>query len=312
MNNRFWLAIVVLFVSSLAFGQKNKDFEKIIKRYDMASVLQVKDAYPENFWTQLKQGHQGLQDFEKALSKKQKSAIRAVGDVDKALGLVDRQYQYLYLLTGDTVSNFTHSLQSELLGADSSQIHIHIVLGNEPNAFCTPRGDVYIYTSLLERIHYNIDLLYGICAHEAAHYFLRHSALQKWADRKREIRNNVLAGIAIGLNAVADGLAAYTAGYDGTKYESHIEETCQSILASAKNDNEWYHFKYSRMQELEADIVAVRFLEYIGIDPFAYMVALTYLKDEGEEFYSDWDDHPTIAYRTKFLAYLAKNYPLMR
>ena len=311
MIRRSLLIILSVLVCSGAFGQKkNRAYEKLIKKYDVAAILKTKEGNAEDFWRQLEHGHAGLLAYENALARRQKSALKAEGDISMALGLIDSQYRYLYVYTGDTIANYTRDIQSGLMGVDANRIRLHIAYGETPNAFCTPRGDIYIYTSLLNRIDYDWRMLFGICAHEVAHYYLRHSARQKWADRKREKKNQWMAGLAIGLSAVADGMAAYNAGYAGQKYESHLAETCQNILASAQIDNQMYHFKYSREEELEADIIAYRFLEFVGIDPGYYVKALSSLGTASDAFYSNWSDHPTIGYRTDFLSYLGRMYPL--
>lgn len=307
-----WLFLFLgLMVSLPVFSQKkNREFEKLIRKYDVTSVLQTKNGKPEDFWRQLSQNHQGLLAYINALEHGKKTALKAENDISMALGLIEHEYNQLYVYTGDTIANYTREISEGILGIDANKIRIHIAYGSIPNAFCTPRGDIYIYTSLLERVDYDWRMLYGICAHEVAHYYLRHSARQKWADEKRAKKNRIMAGIAIGLNAVAEVTNAYVAGYTGNKYESHFAETYQNILYNAQYDNQMFHFKYSREEELEADIIAHRFLEFVGIDPTYYALALYSLGTENDNYYSDWSDHPTISYRVSFLNYLKDKYPL--
>lgn len=245
-----------------------------------------------------------------ALARKRKTALKAEKDVAMALGLVESEYSHLYVYSGDTITNYIRELSKGIMGPDAYNIRLHIAYGETPNAFCTPRGDIYIYTSLLNCINYDRNMLYGICAHEVAHYYLRHSERQIWADEKRAKKNRIMAGIAIGLNAVADVANAYTAGYTGNTYESHFAETCQNILYSAQHDNQMYHFKYSREEEIEADIIAHRFMEFVGIDPSYYAKALNSLGTDNDAYYSNWSDHPTIGYRVSLLNYLTSKYPL--
>lgn len=311
MKNCILTIILSLIVSlSLNAQKSNKSFEKIIRKYDIASMLQTKSGRPEDFWRQLSKNHDGLSAYVKALAHRKRTAVKAANDVALALGLVESEYSHLYVYKDDTTATCTRKISNEIMGVDANKINIHIVYGETPNAFCTPRGDIYIYTSLFDRIDYNWRMLYGICAHEIAHYYLRHSERQKWADEKRARKNKILAGIAIGLNAAAEVTNAYVASYTGSKYEGHFAETCQNILYNAQYDNQMYHFKYSREEELEADIIAHRFLEFVGIDPSYYAMALYSLGTENDNYYSDWSDHPTISYRISFLNYLKEKYPL--
>lgn len=310
------ILLSILFGLILSFPanaqKKNKDFEKMIRKYDITSILETKEGKPEDFWRQLSKNHEGLTAYAKALARGQKTALKAENDISMALGLVEDEYRHLYMYTGDTIAKYTREISSGILGVDAYNIRVHIAYGESPNAFCTPRGDIYIYTSLLDRIDFDWRMLYGICAHEVAHYYLRHSARQKWADEKRAKKNRIMAGIAIGLNAVADVANAYTAGYTGNTYESHLAESCQNILYSAQYDNQMFHFKYSREEEIEADIIAHRFLEFVGIDPTYYAQALYSLGTENDNFYDSWSDHPTISYRVSFLSYLNSKYPLRK
>ena len=311
MKSSFLTIILSLIVSlSLNAQRSNKSFEKIIKKYDVASMLQTKSRQPEDFWRQLSKNHEGLSAYVKALARRKSSAVKAANDVAMALGLVESEYSRLYIFKNDTIDTYTREISNDIMGVDANKINIHIAYGEIPNAFCTPRGDIYIYTSLFDRIDYDWRMLYGICAHEIAHYYLKHTERQKWADEKRAKKNRILAGIAIGLNAAAEVTNAYVAGYSGYKYESHFAETCQNILSIAQYDNQMYHFKYSREEELEADIIAHRFLEFVGVDPAYYARALASLGNENDNYYSDWSDHPTIGYRVSLLTYLKEKYPL--
>lgn len=310
IKNILTLLLGLLISLSTLAQKKNREFEKLIKKYDVASILQTKNGRPEEFWRQLSKNHQGLLAYINALGHGKKTALNAEKDISMALGFVEKEYQQLYVYKGDTINNYTKYISEGVLGLDANNIRLHIAYGAFPNAFCTPHGDIYIYTSLLDCVDYDMKMLYGICAHEVAHYYLRHSARHKWADEKREKKNRIMAGIAIGLNAVADVANAYTSGYTGNTYESHFAETCQNILYSAQYDNQMFHFKYGREEELEADIIAHRFLEFIGIHPAYYMKALKSLGTGNDSFYSNWSDHPTINYRLAFLYYLGTKYPL--
>lgn len=300
-----------LFLSCFSvFSQMNRKYEKMIKKYDIAKLLTIYNGSPEDFWHQIEYNHSGLLAYKQALATKRKSALEAQSDVAFAMNLAYSKYADLYIFKDESATNYTKQVTEVVLGTEADRIRFRIAYGRFPNAFCTPRGDIYVYSSLLDCIDYDNKMLYGILAHEVAHYYLRHSVRQQWADKKKERKSKIWAGIAIGMSAVADGMAAYNAGYYGYNYESHLYETCQSILAASSYDNAMYHFKFSREQEIEADIVAYRFLEFIGVDPNLYVKALYLLGTDNDDFYSSWDDHPTISFRTNFLLYLGKNYPL--
>ena len=66
-----------------------------------------------------------------------------------------------------------------------------------------------------------------------------------------------------------------------------------------------YQFKYSREIELQADIVAFRLLDWIGIGGERMKEALTLLADPFE-YSSDLDNHYTMSQRIAVLEQLEK------
>lgn len=67
-----------------------------------------------------------------------------------------------------------------------------------------------------------------------------------------------------------------------------------------------YRYKYSREQEVEADIIAYRFLEYMGLGGENYINALRAIGYENDAYYDDTSSHPTTEFRVKLLEYLGK------
>ena len=185
MTKKLFYISLCFFLTLSTFAQKkNRHFEKLIQKYDVATVLQTTSGSPEEFWHQLVRNHQGLADYTNALARKKKTALNAENDVMTALGLVESEYSHLYVYNDSIIDDYTSKVSEDVMGTDVHKIRLHIAYGKTPNAFCTPRGDIYIYAPLLDRIDYDYKMLYGICAHEVAHYYLRHTARQKWADEK--------------------------------------------------------------------------------------------------------------------------------
>ena len=69
-----------------------------------------------------------------------------------------------------------------------------------------------------------------------------------------------------------------------------------------------YYCRYSREQEIECDIIAYRFLEFMGIDPMNYVSALKKLGTEHDYLYSKKWDHPTVTERINVLEALDNKY----
>ena len=66
-----------------------------------------------------------------------------------------------------------------------------------------------------------------------------------------------------------------------------------------------FHYKYDREQEIEADIVAYRFLEWIGIDPAEFIMALERTNLDNLTGAGEKDsDHPSTEFRVGLLKQL--------
>lgn len=63
------ILLSILFGLILSFPanaqKKNKDFEKMIRKYDITSILETKEGKPEDFWRQLSKNHEGLTAYAK-------------------------------------------------------------------------------------------------------------------------------------------------------------------------------------------------------------------------------------------------------
>lgn len=147
-------------------------------------------------------------------------------------------------------------LNAELLDAgENDEMMTFCVLNDEEwNASCTPDGHVYINYGLIKRLGEKDELLFGVLAHEIAHYMLRHHLMHTYKTLKREKLNNV--GAAIGMAGTAVGnLAAASAGVSAGTSEEQSDQY-QRYWDSAKHNTRLYKYRYGREEELEADIIA--------------------------------------------------------
>lgn len=314
MFKRHFIFFVLCFSFSLCMvdmqAKNNRKFEKIIKAYDVAPLLKTPGKTPASFWQQIEEGHVGLNKYKHALKRKKKTAVEANYELNMALAKVETQYDDREYIDDSTTQSMLTNLRDIIEGEPDRRLQFHLVWGFTPNAYCTPRGHIYIYHTLVRAYSQDPEMLIGVCAHEAAHYYLMHSARHLWAEKRNERKNNILAGISIGMMAFADGMAAGNAAYYGQSYQSNLAPFINSVLYCTEYDNIMYHFRYGREQELEADMVAYRFLEYVGLDPKMYVRALVALGIENDTTYDEQSDHPSISYRVDFLTYLGEHYPL--
>jgi predicted Zn-dependent protease len=102
------------------------------------------------------------------------------------------------------------------------------------NAFCTPGGYIYVYTGLIKNVE-TIDELAGVMAHEVAHGDLRHSTDQM----------TKTYGIRVLLSLILEG---------DVELLANIGANLLSLT-------------FSRSDETEADVYAVRYLSDTRYDP---------------------------------------------
>lgn len=140
-----------------------------------------------------------------------------------------------------------------------------------PNAFVSSSGAVFVTESLVDMVDF--EELLGILGHEIAHYKLLHAEVNYYAKKKKERKNEVWAAIGTGLyaaaNAVGPALSA-SAGMSVSQntmnqmnYNNQVMAAALSGIAAENAEN--YGFKYSRAQEIEADMAAANLLDYVGI-----------------------------------------------
>lgn len=105
----------------------------------------------------------------------------------------------------------------------------------------------------------------GYVAHEFAHGAFLHHIRGFYAEAKERRKNKLLGGITAGLNTIAAGANAYMAAVTGNECDNtpYIESN-EKIENEIEISTLKYSFKYSREQEIEADLFAYRFLENLG------------------------------------------------
>ena len=140
------------------------------------------------------------------------------------------------------------------------------------NAFALPGGYIYMFDALMEILETD-DRIAAVTAHELAHITARHSV-------KR------LQG-SLGTSALM--LLAIVAAKDGRTVAKANEALGQLMMA------------YSREDELEADIISVRYTKEAGFNPEGVMGSLLVLKrlrKEGRDLrYRYYKSHPYLSER---------------
>ncbi len=267
--------------------------KRIVKRVDVISLLpDTSDGNPESFWKAILNSENEITEtFGKIYKREKGIGAEARKEIDEAILLHVRHYR-------DSVryDAFLDSIAKTLLIGDKGRVCLYNLDKLSLNAFAAPNGNIVIYSGLKDYLsRYKQELLIAIVAHEIAHVMFKHSLVQVYMQKKKERNNNIMAGIAVGLQAFADGMNSATTGktINNTAYYT-------SIFNMAKYDTFMYQFKYSREVELQADVVAFRLLDWIGIGGERLKEALRLIASPFE-YSSDTDDHYTIPQRIAVL-----------
>lgn len=183
---------------------------------------------------------------------------------------------------------------------ESDVFRIFIIQDPTANAFATPDGRVFLHSGLFALENLTFEDIVGVVAHEISHFLLQHSLEGAYQIQKKLKRNDLVSGIV-----AAAGNASET--FNSVRYDNYERKNTvrkadlQSILDEETFGK--FRFKYSRGQETEADIIAFRFLDFIGVGGEHYIDVLAKLGID--EISSEESYHPSIADRIALLEYMA-------
>ena len=236
--------------------------------------------------------------------EKKKPSDTFIQAVSTVYGYAEPNNRYIASLTLDNQDELIRGLKRQLYGNQYESLIVY--LDPDFNAFMMPDGRLGITTNLVNRYHGNPSLLIGVCAHEATHYYCEHTLESLWQVAVKEKRSKIAGEVSGGIYAVimaAAGIAGAANGVDyGDDYWKSIPQTTIALTHAFDEDAFLFQFKHSRSQEIESDIIAYRFCEWLGVGGYAYIVALELIGDNDAYIkrYAT-DDHPTIPYRVMLL-----------
>lgn len=162
------------------------------------------------------------------------------------------------LLPDQAAQNLVDQVGARILArSDASkssyQFEFHLLNDHQTiNAFALPGGQVFITQALFAKFTRE-DQLAGVLAHEIGHVVARHSAQQM-------AKQSLTQGLT---SAVVLGTGEYSAGQ------------MAGMVGKAIN------MKYGRGDEIESDLLGVRFLHQAGYDPAAMIEVMEILASVG-------------------------------
>ena len=284
------LFLITCMLFTISSKSQNYEQKKLIKKYDVARFINtIKRDKPELFWCRIAENNKRFKKLYKAIKRGKESALNAQNNIIKAKELSAEYYNNLPMLY-EYNWVYGNRLQNELgIKKIFPEFSISFVLSDEPNAFCTPDGKVYVNEELIRLCNFKYEYLLGIVAHETAHILLHHSLERAYKIEKRINKGEIISDVFSVI--LADDL------YDIVRLKNEMFEIIQ------KGTYEQYFYRYSKEQEFEADIIAYRFLDFLGIGGDFYIQALRLLSPYSNSNILQ-SDHPTIAQRIELLKFL--------
>lgn len=192
-----------------------------------------------------------------AMSKEQEIALglQAVPEMEQQFGGEDpdQQAQALLdevcadLITANDLQETEYPFECTLL-ADTQTI----------NAFALPGGQVFITAALFDQLE-NVDQLAGVMGHEIAHAVARHSAQQM-----------AKAQLTQGLTG-----AAVIATYDPDNPSTQQTAAVAALIGQVVN------MRFGREDELESDVLGVRYMDNAGYEPCEMLTVMEILAEAG-------------------------------
>jgi predicted Zn-dependent protease len=163
---------------------------------------------------------------------------------------------------------------------DRSDIdYVFTVIDNDTtvNAFAVPGGYIYIYTGLIRGVRNEAELA-GVMGHELAHITMRHGVQLMLQQRGYDLALDIIVGdssLARGLLDVAGGLT---------------------------------FLKYKRVNEEEADSLAVAYTSAAGLNPLGMKTFLELLAQDESQVWELFSTHPPSTERAEEVERIAESH----
>ena len=305
--------IVLLTLPVIGFSQ-NRKFDKLLDKYDCLPYVQnLQNHSAYDFWYAVVTNSPRLKKTVEASEKGKETFVKARQKVSTAMMrakyLGDNRSYITDMPFLDTLS--MHLLADLEVKKLRSEFNIRFYYDDCPNAMADPDANIFVTSGLMDTKGLDYNSLLGIMAHECAHTLLFHVMQEAYETEEKYRKNQIAGAITAGANAMAAGYAQA----QGVQVDWDDVNNTTYQLADAAYEDAYgrFRFKYSREQELEADIIACRILDWIGVGAEHYIHALEIMKDDEVISNGDKDgDHPTMAYRVKLLEYMQETRPLFK
>ena len=307
-----YLLLIFVCANIISSFAQSKDVQKSINQFDVKNnVDNIASKNPTLFWMVVEDNNPRVQKLKKALEKENKTLMEVCGYL---LENVKAMQVYDPVVSG--YDSITKKLAKDLgISPKTRKYPIRVIADDEFNASMDPIGQMRINRGILRYLTY--EELLAVCAHEVAHYYCNHTVDRFWKQEKKVKRNRMWADIGTSLMigaAAASGMYAGANGVDASGNFQLIENSgiyFEAFRNEADQASLRYFFRYTRDEELEADILAYRFMEFMGYGTEHWISAMRKMLKLGGDYSvkaGKHDDHPTTMFRLQILAAMESGY----
>lgn len=171
------------------------------------------------------------------------------------------------ILENDSLTKYVNNVcQVLVINSDYEQLYkgysVVILDTNQINAFATSGGHIFVTRGLLSCVQ-SEDSLASVIAHEIAHIQFKHGIKAIKSDRWT---NAVLASTSVALTALSDG--------EKDEIIGSFAEGVDTIVSTMVNTG------YSKSQEYEADLMALKIMNSAGYNPYSMTEMLLRLQEK--------------------------------
>ena len=305
------ILLFISFTSLIISSAQPSDIKKIINKYDIIRYTEnIPRKDPAMFWKSIEDNNKRSQKLKKAVEKREKTMMEVC---EGLLQAVNYMQKYDPVIPG--FDSLTYILANDLgITEVARRYPIRIIADNTFNASMDPIGQMRVNSGMLPHLSY--QELVAVCAHEAAHYYCDHVIDRAYRNEKKRKRNRMWADIGASLTVGAFAAAgSYSAGQGYNSGLNPVIENSGIFFQAFKNEADQasirYYFRYSREEELEADIIAYRFMEFMGYGTYNWISAMRKMQNILGDYNvkeDKHDDHPTTAFRIQLLTALQNGY----
>lgn len=301
---------VLFFIQFLLFALLSfanpyeKEFKKIVESYDVPQEAKSGVvSCPSAYWSALLDNNDLLFKFKSEMTKMkgaQKEALKKFSEIPRFYVRYDESIC-------DDKQGFCDTLLMDMgISPQIYKCNLHIVLDEQVNAYTVLTEDGFamlLSTGLILKEGCTYDILKAVVAHEFTHGIYCHHLQSLYKTEKLRRQATLSKAIAMTGEAFAAGAKALA----GEKYDnSEIHENMREISERINTERDLYSFEYMREQEFEADIVAYRFMQWIGKGDI-YLELLRFLGSDFDFLYNGYSDHPKSTTRINLIKYIKSN-----